>query len=133
MLIGGGVLGFIQYLISRHDKKKETQNETLSIVKKLAKRMDKLESKQEQRDALSCRNHILRFNDELMNNIDHSHEYFMEMMDDIEAYNKYCDGHPEFKNGRTVQAAKNIKYVYNKLRNKGAFDPQPKKGSENNG
>lgn len=82
---------------------------------KLAGKLDKLENIVDEGDAVLARTHILRFNDELYNNIRHSKEYFDQQLDDIDRYNKYCAGHPTFENSRTVMAAKNIKDTYDRL------------------
>ncbi len=65
--------------------------------------------------AKEARVRILRFSDELINNAWHSQEMFGNVLDDITAYNRYCQNHPEFENERTVQAEANIKKVYQKL------------------
>ena len=64
------------------------------------------------KDAKDARRRILRFNDELLNNIRHSQEYFNDILDDIDTYEKYCKAHDEFKNNRTVMATENIRRVY---------------------
>lgn len=127
-LLGGGILGFIQFLISRSDKKKDSNNEVLTEIRSLKEDVDglrgdfnNLREHTRERETVSARNHILRFNDELINGIDHSHEYFLEMMDDIGVYEKYCKSHPDFPNGRTDQACENIKMVYHRLFTNGKF------------
>ena len=79
------------------------------------KKIDRVESTIEEREAVLARTHILRFNDELYNNIKHSKEYFDQQLEDIDRYEQYCDKHPDFKNSRTVMASKNIKDTYNRL------------------
>lgn len=83
------------------------------------KRLEKIESdvkeikhSSAERDAINARVRILRFNDELMNNIDHSKDYFDQILNDMDMYEKYCEDHPKFKNNVTLFAINNIKETY---------------------
>ena len=108
VLIGGGILGFIQFLISRHDNKEDKEDSILSAIKDLSGRVERIENSLDERDAVLARTHILRFNDELYNGIKHSQDYFLQTLDDIETYNQFCADNPKFANGRTKAAAKYI-------------------------
>lgn len=77
--------------------------------------VDKLEDTMNERDAILARTHILRFNDELYNDVKHSRDYFLQTLEDIDNYEKYCEAHPDFKNSRTTMAEQNIKEVYQRL------------------
>lgn len=81
----------------------------------IASKVDRVESAIEEREAVLARTHILRFNDELLNNVHHTNEYFLQTLDDIKTYDKFCEKNPSFSNGRTVQAAENIKRIYEQL------------------
>ncbi len=94
-------------------------------LKQVKENMDELDTKidnfkreendcRELRDALSARRRILRFNDELLQNIRHSQEMFTNVLDDITAYNHYCETHKTFVNERAVLAEANIRKVYQK-------------------
>ena len=65
-----------------------------------------------ERDAISSRVRILRFNDELLQNVDHTKDYFDQILSDIDRYEKYCNEHPHFKNNMTLLAVENIKKCY---------------------
>ena len=78
-------------------------------------KVDKLEEQANEDKALQARTHILRFADELYNHIDHSKEYFDDILGDVDRYEKYCDEHPNFRNNKTVMSTQRIKDVYNKL------------------
>ncbi len=125
-LIGGGLLTFIGDRLKRKDAKEDKNDE----VKKKLDDMEKsftdqiqgvkddvkaLSDSQAEKSAVDARRDILRFNDELLNNVSHSHEMFMQILDDIATYNKYCDDHDKFVNGRTVQASLNIRRTYERL------------------
>ena len=114
-LVGGSFLTFVQYMINRHDRKKDKNNAVLSAISTLSERVEKIENSLDERDAVLARTHILRFSDELYNGVKHSQEYFQQQLDDIETYNQFCEGHPKFANGRTKAAAKYIESEYDRL------------------
>lgn len=87
-------------------------DEKLSSIEK---KIDRVENTIEEREAVLARTHVLRFNDELHNQIHHSSEYFLQTLDDIEKYEQYCADHPKFANGRTVVACEQIRETYKRL------------------
>lgn len=114
-LLGGGFIAFLQFLITRHDKKHDKQGEILKAIEKLSGEVEAVKADAEQRDAIMARTHILRFRDELYNNMKHTREYFDQTMDDIEVYDQFCADHPDFANGRTKAASRFINEEYNRL------------------
>ena len=58
------------------------------------------------------RTRILHFNNELLREIDHTKEEFIEALADIDEYEQDCKDHPNYKNNRAVHAVANIKRVY---------------------
>ena len=115
LLAGGGILTFVQFLINRHDQKVGKKDDVLSAINTLSDRVENIEKSLDERDAVLARTHILRFRDELYNNINHSQEYFEQTLDDIETYNQFCAGHPKFANGRTKVASDYIRSEYDRL------------------
>ena len=73
------------------------------------------------KDAQAARRRILRFNDELLRNLDHSKEYFDDILEDVKIYDDYCEEHRDFTNGKTVMATKNIKQCYEQCMQKHSF------------
>lgn len=63
-------------------------------------------------DAKSARRRILSCADELRRGVEHSQEFFHDVLDDISYYNNYCDEHPKFKNMQAVVAIEFIKETY---------------------
>lgn len=55
---------------------------------------------------------ILRFNNELLRDIPHTREEFIEVLAEIDLYETYCKDHQEYKNNRATHAVANIKRVY---------------------
>lgn len=115
LLLGGGILTFVQFLISRHDQKHDKTKSIMDSIDALSKKVDKVESSLNERDAVLARTHILRFRDELYNDIRHSQEYFEQTLDDCQTYDLFCSEHPRFANGRTKAAAEYIRDEYDRL------------------
>ncbi len=115
VLLGGGLFAFVEFLITRHDKKNDKQEEILESIQQISEKVSKLEETMEERDAVLARTHILRFRDELYNDQKHTSEYFEQQLDDIATYERFCEAHPKFANGRTVAAAEYIREEYKRL------------------
>lgn len=75
------------------------------------KELDTMKSTEERRDADAARNRILRFDDELRLKIDHSEEFFNQILDDINFYKTYCSSH-DYPNAKAESAMQNIEEVY---------------------
>ena len=85
-------------------------------VLELSEKVDKLEYKVDQNEAITSRVRILRFGDEIREGTKlHSKESFDQVLDDITRYDAYCKQHPEFENAKTVLTTKVIKETYKKL------------------
>ena len=115
VLIGGGILGFIQFLITRKDNRQDKNKEILDRLNALDGKMDKIEASLDERDAVLARTHILRFSDDIYNGIRHSKEYYDQTLDDLKTYTKYCERNPGFANGRTEKAGEYIQKEYDRL------------------
>lgn len=66
----------------------------------------------DERDADKHRERILQFNTELLREIPHTREDFIEVLAEIDKYEQYCHGHPKYPNSRAVHAIANIRRVY---------------------
>lgn len=75
----------------------------------------------EKQEADNCRARILRFNNELIREIPHTREEFIEVLKDIDDYERYCREHTNYPNGRAVHAIANINRVYDKRLEKNDF------------
>lgn len=67
------------------------------------------------------RANILRFNNELIRGLPHTKEEFVEILTDIDVYERYCREHPEYENNRAVHAIANIGRVYDSRLEKNDF------------
>lgn len=114
IVTASAVWDFVKFLISRKDGK---DMELHGIKKAIEVLSDKVDRNQ----AILARTHILRFDDELINGIDHSKEYFSQQMQDIDTYEAYCKAHPDFRNNYAVIASEHIKKTYAELLEKGEW------------
>lgn len=78
----------------------------------IEKKLDAHIQMDDRRTADGHRARILHFNNELLRNINHTKEEFTEVLTEIDAYEKYCQEHPEYPNNRAVIAIENIREVY---------------------
>lgn len=114
IITASAIWQFVQFLIVRKD------NQTASF-KKIEDAIETLSDKVDRNQAILARTHILRFDDELINGIEHSKEYFSQQLQDIDTYEAYCKGHPDFRNNYAVLAADHIKQTYKELLEKGEW------------
>ena len=84
---------------------KETQKETRRILDDHIKVDDT-------RNADAHRARILQFNNELLRDIPHTREDFIEILEEIDFYEKFCKEHPDYQNNRCTHAIANIGRVY---------------------
>lgn len=98
---------------------KRTNKELLDDFKELKKKVDVVDRSVEQiredaekRNAITCRVRIIHFGDEILHGVKHSKESFDQVLSDIDDYERYCDGHPDFKNNKTVITTERIKANY---------------------
>lgn len=78
----------------------------------IEKKLDEHIATDDRRDADSHRVKILQFNNELLRSIDHTKEEFIEVLAEIDAYERFCKDHPDYPNNRAVMAIENIRENY---------------------
>ena len=133
ILLGGGILTFIQFLISRKDKQEERNNDILHAISELDlkiderfnvldQKIDQVDSKGDERAAVVARVRILRFADEMREHRLHSKDSWDQVIcADITDYEKYCRLHPDFKNNQTEATVAYIKKNYEERLEKNDF------------
>lgn len=115
LLIGANALfAFVQFLITRHDNKKNIGKKLDEVEHNLTAKIEANDKNLEQHKAIESRRGILRFADDLKNGIDHSEDFFRQTLVDVNCYEKYCLKNPAFENGYTALAAKFIKEEFEK-------------------
>lgn len=96
------------------------------VMEKLAyleKEMCEIKREAGENAAKQARVRILRFGDEIYNNVLHTREHFNQILQDITEYEHYCDTHAEFENDMTAATVQRIKEVYYEcLKNKTFID-----------
>lgn len=132
ILLGGGILGFIQFLLKRKYEKEDKHDEVIEAINKLDekvderfntldKKIDEVDKKGDERAAVSSRVRILRFRDEMLEGKSHTHDSFQQVLTDIDDYEKYCETHPDFKNNQTLRTIEHIKANYDERLDKNDF------------
>lgn len=104
----------------------------------ISKRLNDIEAKldghidmDDRRTANVTRARILRFNNELLRDIPHTKEEFIEVLAEIDAYEKYCKAHEDYKNNRAVLAIETIREVYKeRLKKRDFLQESRAKGEE---
>ena len=108
LLSATAVWDFVKFLINRKDDTKAQIVEVKKSINKLGERID-------ENQAVLARTHILRFDDELLNDVKHSKEYFSQTLQDIDVYEAFCMDHPNFKNSFATAAINHILKTYGEL------------------
>lgn len=111
-LIGGGLVSLVQFLIQRSDAKDDKLKGIMDAIGRLERKIDSVDEKGDERNAVAMRVRILRFRDEMLEGKGHSHDAFQQVLRDIDEYEEYCVGHPGFKNNQTVSTVEHIKRNY---------------------
>lgn len=134
-VIGSNALwGFIQFLLQRKDKKDDCSKKIMDMIQKLDekfdekiaeldnrstqrndrlnKKIDKLNGEFGEHGAIACRVRILKFMDEILEGWTHSHDSYVQVMQDITNYINYCKENPNFLNHQTETTIEYIKKDY---------------------
>lgn len=108
LLSATAVWDFVKFLINRKDDTKAQIVEVKKSINKLGERIN-------ENQAVLARTHILRFDDELLNDVKHSKEYFSQTLQDVDVYEVFCMDHPNFKNSYATAAINHIRSTYDDL------------------
>ena len=111
-ILGGSFLGFIEFLVRRYDSKNDRFDVLVKEMAEIRKEIRSIDEKADQREAVSSRVRILKFNDELLEGRRHSKDSYDQAMSDITKYETYCEAHPDFKNNQTVMTIAHINSSY---------------------
>ena len=102
---GGGLLVFVQFLITRHDNKK-------GVMAAIQERLDGLWLKLENFEVVTVRRYIFSFAHTLQKGERHNREEWDQVIDDIREYRMYCQRHPEFINNKCELTIEHIENCY---------------------
>lgn len=121
-VIGSNALwGFIQFLVQRKDNKSDCSKKIIEMIQKLDEKIDGLDGELSEHRAIACRVRIIKFMDEILEGWSHSHDSYIQVMQDITNYLRYCAEHPEFKNHQTEASIEYIKNDYQEHLEKNNF------------
>lgn len=101
-------------VLAQLSKVQEEQQETKAKLEKHIQLDD-------EREADKVRSGILQFNNELLRDIPHTKEEFVEILSKIDWYNKFCENHKDYRNSRAVHAIANIERAYDERLQKHDF------------
>ena len=118
-ICGGSLMGMVEFLIRRHDDKKNQYGEILIAIQKLDdkineldRKVDDVSAKGDERNTVLARVRLLQFEDELQEGKKHSKDAWQQAISDADLYEEYCADHPTFKNGQTEATIKHIRMGY---------------------
>lgn len=120
-ILGGGVFGFIQFLITRHDTKKGKDNKVIQAIEKINDHLTELDERMAKERADDSRRNIIIFDDEIRRKLGHSEESFNQVNEDITHYTEYCRSHANYQNSKAVAAIQNIRETYRQVKKDDAF------------
>lgn len=116
-----GFWAFLTALLQKRAKDKEGNAEILKAINELKEDVEKLKEAREKDNADCARNRILRFDDELRRHIDHSEEFFNQIIDDTNYYESFCSTHETYPNSKAEMAIRNIRACYQQCKNDNKF------------
>lgn len=87
-------------------------DEMTAAQKDTRKRLDAHIKVDDERAADTHRARILQFNNELIRDIPHTREEFIEILTEIDEYERFCRENPDYQNNRATHAVANISRVY---------------------
>ena len=95
--------------------------EVLAELERTRIKLDNHIKTDDERAADMHRARILRFNQELIRQIPHTREEFIEVLTEIDRYQQFCQKHPDYPTSRAVHAIANIGRVYDERLQKHDF------------
>jgi ribosomal protein S15P/S13E len=127
-MIGNIVVAVVAIIPTIITNRKKTQDSIKASNEATDKRIDKMQESfdshvkdYEAAKATSQRYRILRFYDEVCEGRKHSESHFEDILDDIDAYETYCEHHKDFKNNRGHLAMQYIRDTYSRVKANGGF------------
>ena len=123
---GGALITLLQFLIIRHDQKKDKESGILKAVndvkedvhnfkEEVEERFDQMERKVDDGQAIQERARVIRFNDEVQTGQMFSRSAWAQTRRDISDYEAHCEKYDDFPNGEADAAIANLKKVHEEL------------------
>lgn len=118
---GGAVVSLITFLIDRKDRRDDTLKELNESISNIYSELAALRGDMEKSEAINARVRILRASDKLRTGEKHSKEYYDQVIEDINEYERYCVKYPDFKNNKAIHAIAYINEAYDKAMKSNSF------------
>lgn len=117
-----GFWAFLTAMLQKKEREKDGENQILKAIADLKKDIEELKDNRERDNADRARNRILQFDDELRRHMEHSEEFFNQIMDDTNLYEAYCTTHEDtYPNSKAVSAIRHIRECYQKCKAEDRF------------
>lgn len=100
---------------------KAINGDMIDEFKAVREDLDAMKADMEETNAKNLRTKIIRFASEIRVHQLHTKDYFDEIMEDITAYEQYCDTHKDFKNNITITSSELIVETYKKCLEENSF------------
>lgn len=101
----GTILTVVTTAISNRKK-------TIGKIDTVEQKLDSHIKEEEWANAKQCRIRILRFNDEICRGTNFSENHYEDILEDIDSYEKFCNTHKDYHNGKGQIAMENIRAAY---------------------
>ena len=113
ILTSAALIGFVQFLIVRHDNQSSDFKKLTDEINNLRDQIVELHAAIKLKDTEDARRRILDASD-AVRNYDHKHskEWWDQVNTDIDEYHHYCENHHEYENNRAVMAIANLERIY---------------------
>ena len=121
LLASTGLWSFLTAILQKRANDQKEEKEILDAIADLKKDIEGLKQNHERDNADNARNRILRFDDELRRHIDHSEEFFNQIIDDTNFYEGYCKTHDTYPNSKAELAIGHIRSCYQKCKDEDKF------------
>lgn len=99
----------------------ESQATMKAEISELRNDLDQEKKEAHEREAENSRSRLIRFDDELRLNMNHSKGMFDAIMVDCDRYEEYCERHEHFHNGVATSAIDHIRDTYRKCMDENSF------------
>lgn len=129
--IVAAVVSLITFFSNRKYQRENENSEILKKIAELEQKQIKMGEKFDYEQASQARTRILIFNNEIMRGINHTKDYFDDIIENsIDVYESYYKSpdHKNLKNGIARSAIKNIYRVYDNMIQTNSFLQYPKEG-----
>lgn len=126
---GGGLIAAIVSIVTlllnrkwtKEDRAADKQDQIVQEIGLVKANLSQHIADNAQEDAKQARRRIIVFADECRRSIKHSEEHFENVLEDIDAYRRYCRNTPSFENSKAVASTKFVLDCYDKAKRTNDF------------